>query len=247
LMRLSRPKATKATVTPPAANPADCHLPTVGMPVRLRLGISADGDDGMVVEVPSVVRGVEDPYAGDPPIAFHFLIDAADVSFLPTAPAPGSEHVLSWTTIDAMMDAPVLLAQARRPAWQVVLAGAPHRIQRRQFVRVETRAATVVIMSSAEGPFECQAMILDFGEGGACCTIEGDPPEEDSRVTVILTGEEERLECPGIVVRHVPLAVGSNEVALAVRFDNPELHGDAIRRMVFAEQMRIRQGRVGDE
>jgi hypothetical protein len=86
-------------------------------------------------------------------------------------------------------------------------------------------------------------VLLDLCEGGTRCLPRGDPPSVGTHVLVEFEGEKKQLlQCPGIIVRHVPAGKRAfSQTALAIRFDDPEKHGDSVRRMVFAQQLRIRQ------
>jgi hypothetical protein len=93
-------------------------------------------------------------------------------------------------------------------------------------------------------PPQWQATVLDLGEGGVRCVVRGAPPAPGMRIVVLL-GADSVLECTGVVIRHLqPNDDDTEFTTLAIRFDDPEKHGDAIRRMVFAEQLRLRKNRL---
>ncbi|MDQ1289818.1 MAG: hypothetical protein QG622_3384 [Actinomycetota bacterium] len=94
-------------------------------------------------------------------------------------------------------------------------------------------------------PTRLEVTVIDLGEGGIRCVVKGVPPPQGARIVVILGHDDSVIECPGVVIRH--LTVNNRDpdfTTLAIRFDDPERHGDTIRRMVFAEQLRLRQNRL---
>ena len=86
--------------------------------------------------------------------------------------------------------------------------------------------------------------ILNLSEGGVRCFVGPDLPGAGNRVIFTFAGKNGPLEFSGVVVRHVPAGHKGSGLALAIRFDDPDLHGDAIRRLVFAEQLRVRQSQL---
>jgi PilZ domain len=215
--------------------------------VRLRIAVSHGGGPGedIICELPSVVRVVHQPTsAGGRTVV---TITAADLTFLPGPLDTTAEHALIWGTQGGQMEMPVLLPDAAGTRWELEVTGPPRRVQRRQFVRVEVKLAATVAMFSGEQPQQWDGTIVDLGEGGVRCLVEAEPPAAGSRISVTFSADDSTvLECAGVVVRHLPVEPeGCGTTALAVRFDDPEEHGDAIRRMVFAEQLRVRQLRAG--
>ena len=49
------------------------------------------------------------------------------------------------------------------------------------------------------------------------------------------------LTVPGSVLRSDPAARAPDHADTVVRFDDPEAYGDDVRRVIFAEQMRLRR------
>jgi hypothetical protein len=215
-------------------------VPPSGSEVRIRLTIPEDSDsDDLVFEVPSVVEAIRPPKGKDagPTV----LVGAPDLSFVPVLPDFTVEQSLLWTGPASQMELPVLIGDPDQQTWRLLAVGSAKKVQRRQFVRVPMNLPTRITLRLPTGATTLPATILDLSEGGMRCMVVFSPPPEGTRVGVVLTNEDSTIECIGAVVRHLPLGEeGAGPIALAIRFDDPEVHGDVIRRLVFAEQLRGR-------
>jgi len=249
-MRLpGRGGATKSRDTPAAAPLGD--VPDRATKVYVRITIRTAGSrDDLILEVPSTVSEVQPPLTSRSGV--RIMISASDVSFLPAPPDLTAEHALIWTTPTGQMEMPVHLSDIDEPQWILTSAGPARRVQRRQFARTAIHlAADVVAVGPDRGQAHWSGLIIDLSEGGVRVLVPGVPPPPGARIVVTfpITEAGELLDCPGVVIRHVGTTGGGEEerTALAVRFEDPEEHGDTIRKMVFAEQLRLRQTRLDHE
>lgn len=219
--------------------------PDTKVRLRVSVGNGTAPDEDIICELPSVVHSTRQPVSASS--RTEVTITAVDLSFLPAPLDTTVEHALIWGTQGGQMEMPVLVPDVEGERWALQVTGPPRRVQRRQFVRVEVKLATTIAMFSSGQPQQWEGTIVDLGEGGVRCVVDAEPPPPGSRIAIIFSADDSSvLECAGVVVRHLTAdPEGSGETALAVRFDDPEEHGDAIRRMVFAEQLRVRQLRAG--
>jgi len=230
----------------PVAETARQILPDRSIKARLRIFLDVKvGEDDMIVEVPTVVQGIEEGDEENPQA--RVLIDPPEIDFLPEPLDLSIEHTLLWPAGGGQLELPVHITDVEGARWSLHVTGPTRRLQRREYVRVDIHLPTVVTLLDPEGEVESvfSGVLLDLCEGGTRCLPRADPPPVGSHVLVEFEGEKKRLlRCPGTVVRHVPAGKRAfSQTALAIRFDDPDLNGDPIRRMVFAQQLRIRQVR----
>ena len=96
-------------------------------------------------------------------------------------------------------------------------------------------------------PTDIVGKTLDLSEGGALCVLTAEPPDVGTSLVMFVTIGNQQLRLPAVVVRHSALA-HVDVPAVALRFDDPEEHGDVIRQEVFAVQLRNRsQSRQAEE
>jgi hypothetical protein len=235
-------KGGRAAAPAPIAGTPD---PDTKVRLRVTVGMSAGPDEDLICELPSQVVSVTQPTSADS--RAEITIASVDLSFLPAPLDAAVEQALIWGTQGGQMEMPVLIPDIDGPFWSLIITGPPRRVQRRQFVRVEVRLAATVAMVAGDDdqPQQWVGTIVDLGEGGVRCLVQADPPAPGSRIGISFSADDSSvLDCSGVVVRHLPWGNDESTTALAVRFDDPEEHGDAIRRMVFAEQLRLRQLRA---
>ncbi|MDQ1293422.1 MAG: PilZ protein [Actinomycetota bacterium] len=221
-------------------------LPDRSAKVRLRISVGVKiGEDDMIVEVPTIVQRIEESDDESPSAAI--LIEPPEIDFLPEPIDLTIEHTLLWPAGGGQLELPVRIVEINGPRWKLFASGPTRRLQRREYVRVDLHVAAVVKLVGEEGEIVSafSGVLLDLCEGGTRCLPRGEPPTVGTRVLVEFEGEKKQLlQCPGIIVRHVPAGKRAfSQTALAIRFDDPEQHGDSVRRMVFAQQLRIRQVR----
>ena len=119
--------------------------------------------------------------------------------------------------------------------WWMAVTGDAVRIQRREYFRCPI-ALPVTVTPGLSG------RTTDLGEGGLRCLLVGDPLVAASAVRADLTlADGSTLAVAGSVLRSDPAVRAPDHADTVVRFDDPELHGDDVRRVIFAEQMRLRR------
>lgn len=185
-------------------------------------------------------------------------------------PAPGTRCTLEWPTAQGLWILPVLFAgeEAAREGlrvWLVDTVGPAQKTERRSYVRVAwSLPVTLTTMSAAEvrmavaGGLQGPTMVAeptdesvpdtvtghtsDISEGGIRMLLAAPPPPADLGVVVHLEVSGERFDLPSRVrwVRATGRANGQQFEA-AVAFDDPDRHGDRLRPLLFAEQLRIRR------
>jgi c-di-GMP-binding flagellar brake protein YcgR len=180
------------------------------------------------------------------------------VSFLPMPVDLSTEHILLWISTNSQMELPVRVQSTDQGLWPLLVQGPARRIQRRQFVRVPVRLPGQLTRTDLEPtddaeaeaePHQWPVTILDISEGGVCCLLAelAPPPPAGSAVEISFpSADGELLLVSGVIIRHLqpPGKQTTTAVSLAIRFDDPNQHGDAVRHLVFAEQLRQRQVRL---
>lgn len=202
-------------------------LPGVLSPVVLRVGD---------VEVRTMIVDIE--LAGEAPL----LVVAGGDPLTPTSAGPRGQTVLAWTAEQAQWELPVVVARATRPYGAVLLAtpvGAPRRLQRREFFRVRVSGgATLIRPPEAHGDeaMRLGTELIDISEGGLSVVLRAGTTAPPAGTTLRLEAElmGRRIDSDVVVVR--PLSLSHDRSGLALRFTEPERHGDFIRKVAFAEQ-----------
>jgi hypothetical protein len=131
------------------------------------------------------------------------------------------------------------LARPAAPARPVAPAGLP---------RPATQAGPAGPAAAAGPgiPSPVAGATADLSEGGLRCVIDRELPP-DTRVIAGFTFGEDDFRLEARVVRSFPYTDRSGRGEpprwdTGVRFVNPDLSGDVLRKNVFAEQMRVRRG-----
>jgi hypothetical protein len=187
------------------------------------------------------------PVPGPGGRATRYLVAAPQYPGDLVEPDPDEEWLLSWVTERARWEVPVRRADApgRTPrSWWVTPAGPVRRQQRRRFYRAAcSTGVTLELLAAPWGVVPGRT--VDVSEGGVRCLLPVVGVEPGTRVLVRLDldGVDELLE--GVVLR-TRRPGRSARVAgwwreLAVALDDPERHGDAIRRVVVRMQLRARR------
>lgn len=231
---------------------------TVATPGAAPPGTAAGGE--IVVEAPSRVEEIDERLSerSRP----RLIVTAPEVPFVPSAEDLAAEHVLVWLVPDGQMEVPVRIQDVEQPLWPLIVTGPARKVQRRQYVRVPLSLPgdlTAVDPDPDGGPGRWAVTLLDVSEGGVRCLVPGVPPPEGAWITIRFESPDAgALSCRGVVVQHLPTRVDApaappdpgdgtpddGPTTVAIRFDDPEEHGNAIRRLVFAEQLRQRQLRL---
>lgn len=178
-----------------------------------------------------------------------------------TDPRLGTLCTLTWPTERGLMELPVAflgkkLARNSVDVWQVEVVGPAVRTERRKFfrvsmtlpVRIEVLPGGVgigAVTPSTDVTFEGHT--VDLSEGGLRCCLPGPPLPVGGAITVWLEVERTQMELRASVVwsGHVE-GLTEDMCETALRFIDPDRFADAMRRVVFAEQMRARRVRQDD-
>lgn len=245
------------------------ELPTVNMLVRLTPPALVPDQDGEPALEPAadpdavdLASRVEDVRPATPGRPVQFLVaaptylgdlldDPGDVPGPAGAePVDGEVWVMSWVSDRARWELPVCRSSGepgRGPrSWWLTPAGPVRRRQRRRFFRAPCGAA--VELDQLSEPFRTlTGRTVDLSEGGVRCLLplpDGDvAPGTRVLVRLSLAGVDGVLGAVVLRSRRPPrtsrVAGVHREVAIA--FDDPERHGDAVRRIVVRSQLRSRR------
>ncbi len=174
-------------------------------------------------------------------------------------PPSGAPCALVWATQRGVIELPTAYLDAHTldqglRVWALEVTGDAVRIQRRSFVRVPISVSvTVVAPAGAEDtapidvPVTLQGRTLDLSEGGVRCLLPTDIPADlPVNVVFAVDGEEFRLQAR--VVRSAPARSPRTGDPLthetAIRFVDHASRADDLRRVVFAEQLRLRRSEL---
>jgi hypothetical protein len=245
-------------------------LPGLNTLIRITVGSSGDPQDPPVAsQVPSriedVVAGDEVHDLGwSSPILWiappHY---SGDVEI----PERGTACTVSWPTpagiyqLQAAFEGRDLVGPAVR-AWRMRVTGPAMRAQRRRYVRVTWTGPVTVILpatpierttDSEEGgsgriPDEAvesrglAGAMVDLSEGGLRCLLPPPLLRSGQRVRVNLPVAGQLVDTAATVVWTKPRITPVGTFAdSGFSFDDPEEHGDFLRRVVFSEQLRARR------
>lgn len=110
------------------------------------------------------------------------------------------------------------------------------RPQDRSYFRAPLAAPVELLWDGPDEPCHLAGVLVDISEGGLLAAVRGEPPEAGTAVEVRLVLDGRELSAAAVVVRRATLASG--RPAVAVAFDDPDEHGDRIRRVVFELERR---------
>ena len=159
----------------------------------------------------------------------------------------GSVVQLLWTVDGGLLSRPVqIIASANEGLlglWEVAPIGPAVRLQRRAHVRVPVTAAMTVTVDGQDH----KALLVDLSEAALRCRVDGARPEEDdplaegarARVAFTVTGDD--FDLPATVYRQEPVNGG---VELVMLLDISEREATELRKLLFAEQVRLRRLRA---
>lgn len=224
-------------------------LPAINALVRVAVGRTEDPEDGLrASDVPSRVEDVE-PAGGGLPA--RVLVATPRFAGDAEQPAPGVACTLTWTGDDGVVRLPAAFDRsvswtATWPAeeagllrlWWLTVSGAAERIQRREFFRCPLQVPVrLSLLGTTPG-----GRTTDLGEGGLRCLLESEPLESGAPVEAALDlPDGTALRVGGVVLRSDRAARAPDHADTVVRFDDPEACGDAVRAVIFAEQLRLRR------
>ena len=240
------------------------ELPTVNLLVRLGpAGAGGGGGSGGGGEGtgPEFASRVEDVQPAGPGRGVRFLVAApaypgdlldqppdADAAAVGDA-AADVPWVMSWVTERARWELPVRRRAAPGAvprSWWLTPVGPVRRRQRRRFYRAGCCVPVELVLLGG-GAVSLSGRTLDVSEGGLRCLVplpHGDlAPGTRVLVRVALDGVDSPLA--GVVLRcrrPAPAArIAGWHRELAVALDDPDRHGDAVRRVVVRLQLRARR------
>src|SRR4051794_6433732 len=197
------------------------------VPVSIQVQLA----NGASAELPSVVLDVEDTDG-----VARVVVGAPDRA----GSVQDRELTLLWAEPSGQLRLPVAAAPEVRPygaVWVLTPAGEPVLDQRRQHFRTALRLP-VVLIPYGDGEDHLgdalEATMVDISEGGAAIGRRAWVPASGTLVKVSLDLGDRTVTLDAEVLRHEELATG--ELTAALRFVDPERHGDDIRRFALALQ-----------
>jgi hypothetical protein len=230
----------RAEARGPVTAPHPTELPTVNLLVRLV------GPDGAADPAGAASR-IEDIAAPSPgrPVAFRVVAPTYRGDLLD--PDPDTLWLMTWVSERGRWELPVCRTDADGPGprcWWLTPAGSIRRNQRRSFYRAPCMGAVAVDLLA--DPFATLlGRTLDLSEGGLRCLLPSAGIDPGTPVVVRLSLDGLRGVFEGVVRRTVRPARAARVAGwhreAAIAFDDPEVHGDALRRFVAREQLRQRQ------
>ena len=243
--------------------------PEVNDLVRITLGAIDDPDaERFASEVPSRIEDVAyDRRSGNP---LGYLIAAPWFAGDLQAPASDTECALQWVSPRGLWTLPCAFeAQEVTPyrlrVWRVRVTGEPRREERRQFVRVEWSVPTELEVrrdldalppqarerAEAGGvrarlaalPDRVVAEIVNVSEGGLRCYSPEPVLPQGLPLVVGFALDDHRFETSAHVIWSLFCegAFPERAVESAIAFDDPTRHGEQLRPLMFAAQLRARR------
>lgn len=125
------------------------------------------------------------------------------------------------------------------PTWRLERVGEPTIEQLREFVRVDAAIPVNVVVPGQDGgeAVTLTGLTVDISEGGVRCMLTTPGIPADTEVMAHLSLGTEDVAIPGRVLRSVRGLAGRSEVVLVFLSNS---HSDAVRRFVFAQQVKAR-------
>jgi hypothetical protein len=236
---MSAVDAPAASYAVPAISVLPDGLPEIGVAGHVRLAFTAHG--GMTMELATRIVDVQvaSPRPGVRGIA---EVTVPDLSFLPLRVERDREHTLVWGDPQGQMEVPVMLGATNiEGTWLLEVSGPALLVQRRRFYRLDLQGAAWISRRGTHGPLGApvDGQVVDVSEGGVqiACPVDVDFGLL-SPVHIAVDVPGATFSADGVVVRRETLG---SAVTLSVRFDDPEAHGDEVRKAIFAEQLRRRR------
>lgn len=163
---------------------------------------------------------------------------------------PGAELLVTWSCPRGIAVLPTRLVdthvEGSLPLWSMAVIGDGWTEQRRQFVRVEATGALTLRGRGEEAPIgTVRANLVDVSEAALRCAV--DPATaaqvlvEDAEVTAGFRLGDREFALPARVAFRRPGERPNGQAELVVLFDEPVADADALRKEVFAQQLRNRR------
>jgi len=170
----------------------------------------------------------------------------------------GAQYVLRWLTDRGVHEVTGRYLGRRRVGpvligWRMGISGPVTRVQRRAHARVAVTVPVQVelpvppaaddredVGDAAGSPVVLTGITVNVSEGGLLATLQPSPsgvavPASGTAVVVRFVLAQEPFDLAGRVVRH------QGADGLAVAFDDPNGHGDRLRPLLFAHQLKARR------
>lgn len=164
---------------------------------------------------------------------------------------PGVELQVAWSCPRGVAVLPTRLLETRIERgvalWLLEVAGEGWVEQRRRFVRVPV-VGPVTLVGRGDDPVEAVTVhLVDVSEGALRCTAApgeaADALAEEVAVTARFRLGESDFVVPGRILHRRPAAKPVENAELVVLFDEPVAAADALRKEIFAQQLRNRRAR----
>lgn len=165
-------------------------------------------------------------------------------------PPPGDGLLVCWLVPRGVQVLPCAMAGTRREGrvalWDVEVAGEAWREQRRAFVRAALPGTATVSWLGARRRDLVRATVVDVSEGGLRCRTESptlERAEPGIPVDVALEVAGRRFDLAAQVVRvHPPDTRTGGQWECVLAFVDAGRTGDELRKLVFEQQLRERNG-----
>lgn len=158
-----------------------------------------------------------------------------------------------WPADRGVMSLPVKLNERRADnnldMWELSITGPASRQQRRAFVRVPVSAG-IALAFVAERPIDptpdvadISGWLVDLSEAAACVSVPTARYEDlkpNAKLQATFTIGDDAYDLPARVSDSAPVREADDRTELVVHFEIPESEAARLRRMLFAQQVRLR-------
>lgn len=164
---------------------------------------------------------------------------------------PGAEVLVTWNSARGIAVLPTRLigsyTERNLPLWSMAVIGAGWVEQRRRFVRVPASGPLTLRLldGSRTGEEEQESVIdaslVDLSEGALRCTLDvlaADGLAADTEVTASFRFGDRDFTLPARIAFRRPSARPAELAELVVLFQEPVNEADALRKLIFAQQLR---------
>jgi hypothetical protein len=156
---------------------------------------------------------------------------------------PGGTAVLPTRLLDTHTDGALTL-------WSVAITGDSWVEQRRRFVRVPASGPLTLRLLGDKSPVETVAAhLLDVSEAAVRCAVEAEVTDDilvrEVKVVAEFRLDDREFAIPARIGFRRPTAHLAERAELVVMFDEPVKDADALRKQIFALQVRVRRMEPG--